>query len=795
MSMLTHYKDSIKQYKSQKHKSAFQEFLDGNPHLFSQLTTAGQEAFTKICSTVSHWRSRKANEFYIQIFHYIETAEKSPIRHLVIRGAMRLSGLHWAMTRPYFESVRSLPLDEDFIEEWIDLAYFLGKLDVDVAVIFLEQTPNALETLGSDNVFLWGEQALNALRSGKKIWKAVRAYLKAAVVDQCTTPLSRWKFFLEQAARVSELSTSAAEAFIEQGNRVCLLLDDPETLQWVTEGLAGYQPKKTGKGLGARQLKEHDRSEGSRTEEDLINYFSGTSFKALEKRDGIASGVALKDRSNTLALICEAYLGRQVRIRSNSSLLMVKGFTGGAATDGQTIYLPDMVPNFRLFKLMALHQSMLQNFDIWTEECGKKSFDPIKIHLEADQKLLVRLPGLFKEMDGLMQGGLPPSYPAEAGATFKNHMPWWGDILPGLVRETAAAISEIKERTAKYTELPPEVVEGLVTSMMADGERDVEGLWGRLMEIFDTIFLSPDAEELEESFKTFFYKEWDEDLSDYKMDWCLVRQRTVKDDPNPFVEEVRTRLHGIINLIRRQFTRLKPEQFQKFRAQPFGDALDIDALVQSIVDKRSGSFLDENVYIRRDKRIRDVAVLFLLDMSGSTENRVHGRRVIDIQKEAMVLMAEALDSLGDPYALYGFTSEGRFRVDFFHIKDFHEPYGEHVQYRLGNVQPIELTRMGAIIRHAIYKFDNLSAAVKLLIILTDGRPYDYEYGGLNYAIADTKNAIQEARKHKIHPFIITSDKKGASYLKRISPQTQSIILRKVELLPFMLPAIYKRLTV
>jgi nitric oxide reductase activation protein len=182
-------------------------------------------------------------------------------------------------------------------------------------------------------------------------------------------------------------------------------------------------------------------------------------------------------------------------------------------------------------------------------------------------------------------------------------------------------------------------------------------------------------------------------------------------------------------------------------------------------------------------------------MSGSTENRVQGRRVIDIQKEAMVLMAEALDSLGDPYALYGFTSEGRFRVDFFHIKDFHEPYGEHVQYRLGNVQPMELTRMGAIIRHAIYKFDNLSAAVKLLIILTDGRPYDYEYGGLNYAIADTKNAIQEARKHRIHPFIITSDKKGASYLKRISPQTQNIILRKVELLPIMLPAIYKRLTV
>ena len=103
--------------------------------------------------------------------------------------------------------------------------------------------------------------------------------------------------------------------------------------------------------------------------------------------------------------------------------------------------------------------------------------------------------------------------------------------------------------------------------------------------------------------------------------------------------------------------------------------------------------------------------------------------------------------------------------------------------------------MGTVIRHAIYKFDNIPAAVKLMVILTDGRPYDYEYGSLNYAIADTKNAIQEARKHRIHPFIITSDKRGASYLRRISPQTQRIILRKVELLPTMLPAIYKRLTV
>ena len=182
-------------------------------------------------------------------------------------------------------------------------------------------------------------------------------------------------------------------------------------------------------------------------------------------------------------------------------------------------------------------------------------------------------------------------------------------------------------------------------------------------------------------------------------------------------------------------------------------------------------------------------------MSGSTEELVNGRRVIDIEKEAMALMAEALDSLGDAFAIFGFSSEGRFRVDLFTVKEFGEEYGERAQYRLGNLEPRELTRMGAVIRHGIYKLDNTPAIVKLMVILTDGRPYDLDYGSMDYALADTRKALQEARKQRIHPFIVTSDKKGASYLRRISPQTQSIILPNVELLPAMLPNIYKRFTV
>ena len=365
-----------------------------------------------------------------------------------------------------------------------------------------------------------------------------------------------------------------------------------------------------------------------------------------------------------------------------------------------------------------------------------------------------------------------------------------------MVSATESTIRSLKEKAEDYADIPPEVLEALLSSMMAEGQRDTNDLWKMLAEILDNVELtSPDPEDLQEQFKTFFYREWDDELSDYKLDWCLVRQRTVSDDPNPFVEEVRTRLPGLISLIRRQFTKLKPERFKKYREQPMGDDLDIDALIKAYVDMRSGSFLSENVYIRRDKRIRDVAVLFLLDMSESTSEMKKGKRVIDIQKEAMVLMAEALDSIGDPYAILGFTSEGRFRVDLFVIKDFAESYSLRVQNRLGNIEPKELTRLGAAVRHGTYRLNGINASVKLMVILTDGRPYDLGYGSLDYAIKDTKKAIQECRNQRIHPFIITSDKKGASYLRQISPQTRSIILPKAELLPAMLPAIYKRLTI
>jgi hypothetical protein len=743
----------------------------------AKTSDAGKETYGAARASVAHLRPRTSKGFLLEVEREIREAEKSADKHIILAEAKQICELNWALVLPFFNAVKKVPADDNLIFTCSNLAQQLAVFDIDTAVTFLNRTPVALENLeGQQNFITWGQQGLavfEAAKDRKKIWKAVRAYYIEASEANCRYPLDKWGFFLDQAIRIATVSVDATEGFIQHGNNVCLLLNEDETIRWIDKGL-----------------------ESCGSEQELINYFNGTSLKSIEASECLVSGVPLKIKRNTLSMICEALLGQPVKLRSNSVLLGCKGFNGGAATDGHNIFLPEMAPSFGLFKLMALHQAMLLQRHPFTSLDGTIIIDPVKIHLDADDRLIRQLPGLLHEMNEYSADHHIDQHPEKLSRTGPVPKPWWGDILPDLMKETNETITAIKEKAAeKYENIPPELLESLLTSMLAGGEREQNALWKLLGEMLNDIdFDSPDPEELQESVKTFFYKEWDRKLGDYKLEWCQVRQRIAREDPNDFVTQINERLRGIILLIRKQFMKLKPEMFRKYRAQPTGDALDIDALVQALTDMRSGAPMSENVYIRRDKRIRDVSVFFLVDLSGSTDEVINGRRVIDVQKEAMAIMAEALEALGDPYAIYGFSSEGRFRVDMFNVKDFNEPYDEKAQYRLGNLQPLGLTRMGTVVRHATYKLEEVSSTIKILIILTDGRPYDMEYGNLEYAISDTKKAIQEARIKNIHPFIITSDKKGSDYLQMISPQTECVILPKVELLPTLLPALYRRLT-
>lgn len=740
---------------------------ESNPRAFSRSSPYTRHVFAQIQMAVTRKNQGLSNKFFFQTSTNITALETHPERNLILHNALEICERHWTLVNPYFTAATALPHDKNFVRKWVYLANAFSLRDTGVGSAFMHQTPQALSLLEDEAFFSWSTLALNALTSESRAWKAVKAYLVEALAHPDP---SQWEFLLEHAARIAKVSVSGAEALLQSGRRICSELDRPQQVEWINRGIEG----KFSKG-------------------ELIQYFSGASNRAIIEKRALETGVKLMDRINLLYLVCEANLGRPVHIQSNWSLDGVTGFTGGAATDGKIVYLPDSAPSFGLYKLMALHQSMIPDTLHRLEESEQTPADPIQIHLLTDRFLLARLPGLRREMVRLTEQALPDFYPEGGLPVHRSHLPWWGDILPELIKKTEETVSRLQQKALKHMGCAPELVEGVVTSMMAKGRREEESLWETLRCMFNTTALSAhELEEVPDNVKVFYYDEWDKDLSNYKKNWCRVLEKIPRPDKNPYRGDAQERLRGLIALASKEFMRFKPATFQKLRAQPYGDGLDIDSLIEAVVDKRAGSFLSENVYIRRDKTLRDVAVLFLLDTSASTEEKVGGRRIIDIQKDAVVVMTEALNDLGDQYALYGFNSDGRFKVNMLAVKTFRE--SGVVGDRLGNMEPDGLTRLGGALRHATRQLTAVEAKVKLLIILTDGRPYDLDYGDLPYAVADTKKAVMEARKEHVHPFIITSDKEGAHYLKQVTRWTQSIVLPRVELLPFMLPAVYKRLT-
>jgi nitric oxide reductase activation protein len=273
-----------------------------------------------------------------------------------------------------------------------------------------------------------------------------------------------------------------------------------------------------------------------------------------------------------------------------------------------------------------------------------------------------------------------------------------------------------------------------------------------LPELFDK--LPPDDETAAQTVT--WHPEWDCNLGDYLTEHTRVRDHAVTGCESRFYSRVLKRHRGLVKRIRTAFELLKPEGLKLYRQWIEGDAFDYRALLDFVLDKKAGITPSERLYIKRLKVNRDVAVLVLVDLSRSTANPVAGStaRVLDVAKEAIVLFSEALEVVGDIYAIAGFSGNGRLGVDYFHIKDFSEPMNRVVRNRIDAMAPQRNTRMGAAIRHAAAQFAAVSSRVRLLITIGDGFPNDLGYKK-RYAVEDTRRAISELRSRHIHVHAIT----------------------------------------
>jgi nitric oxide reductase NorD protein len=307
-----------------------------------------------------------------------------------------------------------------------------------------------------------------------------------------------------------------------------------------------------------------------------------------------------------------------------------------------------------------------------------------------------------------------------------------------------------------------------------------------------------EAEEAEEDLgeQVFHYDEWDHKIEDYRPAWCILTEHRQTRTQEGFVAATFHEFGGVVTQIRRNFQLMRPERLRKMRYQQEGDDLDTDGLVEYVVDRRARIAPTPRVYIKRDKKDRDVTTAFVVDMSSSTDRKIDGRkRIIDIEKEALLLMCEALEAIRDEYAIYGFSGSGREDCQFYVVKELGERYDDRVKGRIGGIYARQKTRMGPALRHATRRLAAADSHVKLMILLTDGKPYDSDtYQDNTYAQEDTKMALREARREKIHLFCVTVDREGADYLPHMYSDANFVIIDDVRTLPQKLPQLYRRLT-
>jgi len=294
------------------------------------------------------------------------------------------------------------------------------------------------------------------------------------------------------------------------------------------------------------------------------------------------------------------------------------------------------------------------------------------------------------------------------------------------------------------------------------------------------------------------YPEWDHRIGDHRADWVQLTEYRLEPGTAEFVDEIRATYGSLVERLRRSFEALRPVNPERRRGLTDGDELDMDRVVEARVNRKASGEMTDRLYARKYPNRRDVAVAFLVDLSSSTNEvaNAEGKRIIDVEREALVLAAEAVDAIGDDCAIYGYSGYGRDDVAFYIAKDFQDPWNDAVRQRVGRMSWKMENRDGAAIRHATQKLGQWPAKVRLLILLSDGKPLDCgcDHYTDAYAQADTQVALREARQVGVHPFCITVDPHGRDYLRQMHGEGGYTIIDRVELLPERLPAVYRRLT-
>ncbi len=297
----------------------------------------------------------------------------------------------------------------------------------------------------------------------------------------------------------------------------------------------------------------------------------------------------------------------------------------------------------------------------------------------------------------------------------------------------------------------------------------------------------------------FHYQEWDHHVQLFRPDWATVMERRQSLGDPAEMDELLTRYRPLASRIRHLIDALQPQGVVRRRGYEEGEELDLNAAVRAMIDIRRGIMPDPRISIRITRHVRDLAVLILLDLSESTNERVQkdddtSPTVLTLTREATGLLAWAIDAIGDPFAIHGFASDGRHDVQYYRFKDFNQPYDDTPKARLAGMKGGLSTRMGAALRHAGYHLRQQPAEKRLVLLITDGEPADIDERDPQYLRHDAKKAVEDLAMQGIYTYCLTLDPLADRYVARIFGENRFAIVDHVERLPERLPAVFATIT-
>ncbi len=314
-----------------------------------------------------------------------------------------------------------------------------------------------------------------------------------------------------------------------------------------------------------------------------------------------------------------------------------------------------------------------------------------------------------------------------------------------------------------------------------------------------------ESEGVEPMSDPFHYDEWDYQVQLARPQWTTVIERRQPKAEPAEMDRILEKHKPVANRIKHLIDALQPQGIVRRRGYEDGDELDIDAAVRAMIDIRRGIMPDPRINIRISRHYRDLSMVVLMDLSASTNDRIgdlgedddgylEQPRILDLTREATGLLAWAVDSIGDNFAVHGFASDGRHDVRYFRFKDFDERYVDDAKARLAGMQGGLSTRMGAALRHAGWHLGQQASRKRLILLITDGEPADIDERDPQYLRQDTKRAVEELAASGIHTYCLTLDPEADRYVERIFGPNHYSIVDNIERLPERLPRVFSALT-